>query len=947
MNRRDMLKRCVVSTILVKLGRVEGLTWQTKTGADQVSNLRVVARRILFTPGRNEFTIALAVHNDDKSATATAEAILDVDPGLTSITPQKLTLEVPPNGDGLLKWKVGVNSYDARLLAVEWRSGKIEIPLEYKIQLEPSLLRAILAPGEETDLQVRVVNVGQALTPDETVIEVSASPRLRLVTMTTQRVPAIVPGEHALLTWRVKAMSAGEATLTATVRTPSLGPAVEAKARGFVTPEVRFLNAGDSGSCVVLRKGTLQLKCSKGLEGVGVFAVDLRDGNTIRRLAMAPAFGKFVYGDSKGLNERLFAGQLSATHDGNTAAYVDRWLDADQVSWEARVSFTLLDEARIEVRCVLGAKAKRNLLAFHGPLILAGEQGTGARKDAALLPGVEWLEGMERSSSLPRPALTVPEPFYERYVPHPNKITVPVAGIMTDGRMVGLMWDPLQKWDGTETRPSLVFASPNWLSGQNNHAMGLFVPSIPEWVKENHVLAAKPYEMAPGKELSITFTIIQSPAADALAPVRLWYHLNGSSSPDQLKRTYEDEIKSWAIPTTNRTTDILDYMHPYTLASGSLAVTKSAMEWLQVQQPDGAWIFDWDLDPGPKVLTRLVRGISDWPEVDDVTKNAYMSSYGVVGDTSIGTCTVEGGISGVMPGKAISVLRAARLTGRPELLVGAKRALERMNKFVRPEGAQTWEEPLHTPDLLAAAYAIQAFVEGYRLTGEKRWVDAGEKWAWMGLPFVNTWSAPDQMHMKYSTIAYVGLLSGMPVTWNGLEYAKGLIELSEYLPPRAKAFWRTIAEGIVMWVLKVDRTPFNGKWPDWLNLLTGAFIVEGGLYADDRPGRLLAMLRGLVVQPETAVTAYKGRPIRITAEGEVVSAIEKGSELLLHLLPATRTDQFEVAIGGISSSDIGNRQSGRGDQLQMTIRIVQPERASIVSYEYFEGYGLLNLHCNA
>src|SRR5262249_4278557 len=89
------------------------------------------------------------------------------------------------------------------------------------------------------------------------------------------------------------------------------------------------------------------------------------------------------------------------------------------------------------------------------------------------------LTGEERSSSLPRPALAAPASM-ERFVPHPNKVTVPVMAVTTKRRLIGLAWDPLQKWDGIRTRPSAFFASPNWLDGQNNHLMGLFVPAVPD-----------------------------------------------------------------------------------------------------------------------------------------------------------------------------------------------------------------------------------------------------------------------------------------------------------------------------------------------------------------------------------------------------------------------------------------------------------------------------------
>jgi len=68
-----------------------------------------------------------------------------------------------------------------------------------------------------------------------------------------------------------------------------------------------------------------------------------------------------------------------------------------------------------------------------------------------------------------------------------------------EGRaIVGLMWNPLQKWDGRRTRPAAVFASPNFVEARRNHLLGLFLPSIPDFVRANTLLAKNPYPMRRG-----------------------------------------------------------------------------------------------------------------------------------------------------------------------------------------------------------------------------------------------------------------------------------------------------------------------------------------------------------------------------------------------------------------------------------------------------------------
>jgi len=121
-------------------------------------------------------------------------------------------------------------------------------------------------------------------------------------------------------------------------------------------------------------------------------------------------------------------------------------------------------------------------------------------------------------------------------------------------QMIGLMWDPSQKWDGVHDRPSTVFSSPNWLQGGNNHLMGLFLPSVPQWVNENTLLASTPYTLQPDKAINFKFRIISSTAHDAAEPVRFWYKKNPMPSLPTLSPSYSQELSLWDSPVLLRPT---------------------------------------------------------------------------------------------------------------------------------------------------------------------------------------------------------------------------------------------------------------------------------------------------------------------------------------------------------------------------------------------------------
>jgi hypothetical protein len=101
----------------------------------------------------------------------------------------------------------------------------------------------------------------------------------------------------------------------------------------------------------------------------------------------------------------------------------------------------------------------------------------------------------------------------------------------------------------------------------------------------------------------------------------------------------------------------------------------------------------------------------------------------------------ENTASGLCRHNAVLLLEHARATGDKTALEAGLKALEYMKRFRDPRGAQTWECALHTPDILASAYLVHAYVRGYELTGKREYLDRARTWALTGLPFVYQWSS--------------------------------------------------------------------------------------------------------------------------------------------------------------------------------------------------------------
>jgi hypothetical protein len=177
----------------------------------------------------------------------------------------------------------------------------------------------------------------------------------------------------------------------------------------------------------------------------------------------------------------------------------------------------------------------------------------------------------------------------------------------------------------------------------------------------------------------------------------------------------------------------------------------------------------------------------------------------------------------------VGILEGAALSGDRELITKALELLDKQAALyvdTVPRGAQTWEVPLHTPDILASAHMVKAYTLGYIVSGEEKYLEQARYWAWTGVPFVYLYPPTAGRVGPYATIAVLGatnwkapLWLGRPVQWCGLVYGSALHLLSEY---DLEGPWAKIAKGItaaglqMSWPLS-DRQR-QGLLPDFFDL---------------------------------------------------------------------------------------------------------------------------------
>jgi hypothetical protein len=245
---------------------------------------------------------------------------------------------------------------------------------------------------------------------------------------------------------------------------------------------------------------------------------------------------------------------------------------------------------------------------------------------------------------------------------------------------------------------------------------------------------------------------------------------------------------------------------------------------------------------------------------------------------------------------ACRVLREVIVTGNREHIAAALKSLAFLERYRIPTGAQEWECPIYAPDVLAAAYAVRAFVLAYEITGDEAYLRKAVFWARTGIPFIYLWDRGEEMpQMRYAGIPifggtfYKGSWLGKPVQWCALVYAYSLLRLAEY----DDSFdWRRLAEGInvsAMWQ-QYTKGKSKGCYPDSWDLLENHPNP-----ADINPENILVNLLALKGHDpglKHRVLDRGGSPVFVTSMARILSAERKGDgrvTLKLEFFPGAKT----------------------------------------------------------
>jgi len=562
-------------------------------------------------------------------------------------------------------------------------------------------------------------------------------------------------------------------------------------------------------------------------------------------------------------------------------------------------------------------------------LLFPGASSFGSSKEQGLFAGLEYLENEPSSSEA-----DVIGPASKRQVPDTLKITFPLMAIQNQGAYLALTWEMLPQF-------SAVFDSPDRLFHSGGHVMGLLFPGCDSKNREEGSLLPKASRLLRGGQtLTLRATLLGGRGSSVIPAVEQYVALIGLPAlpvpvPD-LPHYVSLAAGGWLDSKIRENNLIRHAVAGGSFPPGQAADAALWMDWLSVKEKDTAVASrlrtvakDVRLSVPPENLNVSAVGHVRFP-VESLVYGHVMESAAQTEhaarallarfepDGSVRYHPHAGGpdyakthfsneANGFTSRVVLDLLEAAAFCGDRELIDVALQRLRDMSKFLNsvPRGAQTWECPLHTPDILASAQLVRAYTLGYELTGDLTLLDQARYWAWTGVPFIYLVNPADKPTGRYATIAVFGATQwrapvwlGLPVQWCGLVYADALYRLARHHP---KGPWKKLADGITA-------SGLQQTWPSSDQELQGLLPDSFVLRSQKRNGPAInpatlqsCALRYYGQNPIYDFRAFRKNGLRVHAPGLIQNVSERKGVVSFQVESWTDQSYF-VLVNGLTKT---------------------------------------------
>lgn len=584
--------------------------------------------------------------------------------------------------------------------------------------------------------------------------------------------------------------------------------------------------------------------------------------------------------------------------------------DPDGGRWQLEHTIKLHTAGALLFEATARCDQDRDVLYLPLFTLLPGLGHYGTNKTQALLAGVEYLENEPSSSTA-----DLNPPDSNRQVPDTAKLTFPLMAVAARERYVALAWT---QPPGAPT--CAVFDTPDRRLHSGAQLMGLLFPGSDGTLRDESSLV--PYDtvrLPAHKPARVTGLLLGGRGRSVVPAVQEYVRHFGLPPRPEIPggpvAYWELAARGWL---DSQIRDGSLYRHA-TPGFNSVPAADAALyeDWLAGRVGDAALAgrlraaardalarvppanynharVGHVRDPSPALVYGAVaanleqaeahaRGLLGRFEADGFIR--YQPGGGI-GGLDYGRTHWAPDANGLTAGVLASVLEEAAFTGRPDLIAAGLRHLRALTERYRdsvPRGAQTWEIPLHTPDILASAYLVRCYVLGYELSGDAAFLGQARYWAWTGVPFVYLNAPTDQPVWAYATIPVLGATQwiapnwiGLPVQWCGLVYADALLRLARHV---SDGPWRPLAEGIVR--SGIQQT-YPASDPKYLGLLPDSFHLRSQTRnpANINPATLLAPALSALGQPPLyEFRAFHRQGLGVHAPGALRDFVERADGL--------------------------------------------------------------------
>jgi hypothetical protein len=505
--------------------------------------------------------------------------------------------------------------------------------------------------------------------------------------------------------------------------------------------------------------------------------------------------------------------------------------DSDGCSWEMQRTNSAGPEGRFDCVFSLTVDRDRSLVWLPALMAVAGRRGghgtLESGKKQALLAGVEYLDDEPSSSKA-----DILGPAHQRRVPDPVKLTMPLMAWQSGKQWLSIHWKEKPNW-------TPIFDTPDRTLGTGGHLLGMILPGADPGVRGDGDLFPFAGIPLPARQtITLQLTLSAGRGENITAAVR--HHLKQNPLPAlPPKPTLEAYTRlatlGWlesglaGAPGTYRHAVMGELMGPQPASdaawmlewlSGNLnggqqakqAQEASKQAWAKVEAPgrfhamvghlrEPVAIFlgeRADLEAGTRQAGALVQQTLARFEPDGTIR--YRGTHPA--DLARTQPSLEA--NGLTSRAVVDLIQAAIFSGDSSQMEKALAKLKALDRFQNsvPRGAQTWEVPLHTPDILASGHLVEAYRLAYEVTGDKKFLEKAIDWAWTGVPFVYQRKPAAGPIGEYATIAVLGATHyeapvwiGLPVQWCGLVYADAIARLARH---DAEGPWEQLSTGITL-----------------------------------------------------------------------------------------------------------------------------------------------------